>query len=126
MNQYEKHLISCIDYNGCYLDLRKVMEMFSLDFDNLSIDDVRYIESECRELRVKFDKADKVKAFKVYNVINIGFSDTVYFSLEEEDLVKELTKAEIDKGNYDFKITTVLISESELKGHIKDRIDYNS
>lgn len=121
MNHYEKHLISCIDWNGCYIDIRKVMEMFSLTFDNLSLDDVRYIESECRELRQKFEDADKVKAFKTFRLTSVGFSDVAYFRMDEAELVKELARVQVDKGYYGWKVEEVNLSQPVLDGYVADR-----
>lgn len=121
MNQYEKHLISCIDWNGCYIDIRKVMEVFSLTFDKLSLDDVRYIESECRELRQKFEDADKVKAFKTFRLTSVGFSDVAYFRMDEAELVKELARVQVDKGYYGWKVEEVNLSQPVLDGYVADR-----
>jgi hypothetical protein len=124
MNQYEKHLVSCINWDGCYVDLQKLMEKFSLDFSNLSIDDVRYFESECRELRQKFEDADKVEAWRTYRLTSVGFSDIAYFSLDEGDLVKGLAKMLVEKGFYDWTVEKVSISKPVLDGHIRERKDW--
>lgn len=103
------------------LDLRTLMESFDVRFENLSLDDVRFIESECREVRQKFEDAEKVDCYKTRELFWLGFDDTSYFSMDEIDLVKKLAGENILKGNFGFEIKKVRISQAVLEGHIKDR-----
>nr|WP_312824309.1 hypothetical protein [Acinetobacter oleivorans] len=103
------------------LDLRILMESFDVRFGNLSLDDVRFIESECREVRQKFEDAEKVDCYKTRELFWLGFDDTAYFSLDEIDLVKKLANEMILKGNFAFEIKKIRISQAVLEGHIKDR-----
>lgn len=80
MNRASK-LESCFENGG--LDLKKLMEFSSVRFDNLSLDDVRFVESECRELRRKFEDAEEVECFKTRGIQNVGWDHTAYFSMDE-------------------------------------------
>lgn len=124
MNSYEQHIMSCIDWNGCYVDLRKLMERFSINFDNLSLDDIRYIESECRDLRDKFEEADKVPALRTWRLTSVGFSDQAYYSMDEAEIVKDLAKACVEKGFYGWKVEEVKLSKLVLDGYIADRKEW--
>lgn len=119
MSSLGDRLEKCFMNGG--MDLRALMEITSVRFENLSLDDVRFIESECRELRQKFEDAEKVDCFKTYRLQSIGFCDYAYFSMDEIDLVKELSKKAIDKGLFDIEIKKIKISKSVLEGHIRDR-----
>ncbi|OTG81895.1 hypothetical protein B9T31_14960 [Acinetobacter sp. ANC 4558] len=100
------------------------MEICSVRFKNLSLDDVRFIESECRDLRQKFEEAEKVECFKTRGIQSVGWDDLAYFSIEEIDLVKELTKKQIEKGNFSTEIKKIKISKDILIGHIRDRKEW--
>lgn len=106
------------------LDLRMLMERYSLRFHNLSLDDVRYIESECRDLRRRFENSEKVDCYKTTGLFPLGFADIAYFSIEETDLVKQLASGLIEKGNFNFEIKKLSISKDVLTGHIKDRKEW--
>lgn len=106
------------------LDLRMIMERYSVRFHNLSLDDVRYIESECRDLRRRFENAEKVDCYKTTGLFPLGFADIAYFSIEETDLVKQLASGLIEKGNFHFEIKKLSISKDVLTGHIKDRKEW--
>ncbi|ETR85895.1 hypothetical protein M212_2838 [Acinetobacter baumannii CI79] len=103
------------------LDLRTLMESFDVRFENLSLDDVRFIESECREVRQKFEDAEKVDCYKTRELFWLGFDDTAYFSVDEIEQVKKLANEMILKGNFGFEIKKIRISQAVLEGHIKDR-----
>ncbi|WP_151960868.1 hypothetical protein [Acinetobacter bereziniae] len=122
MSRLGDYLESC--FVDGHIDLRKVMERCSVSFDNLSLDDVRFVESECRELRQKFEDAEKVECYKTYGLQSIGFSDTAYFSLDEIDLVKGLVGKQADKGNFEFEVKKLKISKDVLTGHIRDRKEW--
>ena len=119
MSSLGDRLEKCFMNGG--VDLRALMEIASVRFENLSLDDVRFVESECRELRQKFEDAEKVECFKTYRIFSIGFCDTAYFSLDEIDLVKYLANQSIQKGNFNFEVKRLKISKSVLDGHIRDR-----
>ena len=106
------------------LDLRMIMENYSLRFNNLSLDDVRYIESECRDLRQKFENADKVECFRTRKLQDVGWSDEAYFYLDEVEQVKKLSKEQIDKGWFGFTVEKVKISKDVLDGYVRDRKEY--
>ncbi|MEI1691303.1 hypothetical protein [Acinetobacter nosocomialis] len=103
------------------LDLRTLMESFDVRFGNLSLDDVRFVESECREVRQKFEDAEKVDCYKTRELFWLGFDDTAYFSVDEIELVKKLANENILKGHFTFEIKKIRISQAVLEGHIKDR-----
>lgn len=103
------------------LDLRTLMESFDVRFENLSLDDVRFIKSECREVLQKFEEAEKVDCYKTRNLFYLGFDDTAYFSIDEVDLIKILARDQIKEGNFDFEVKKIRLSEPVLLGHIKDR-----
>lgn len=124
MSSLGDRLEKCWENGG--VNLRKLMEIASVRFDDLSLDDVRFIESECRELREKFELADKVDCFKTYRLLSIGFNDYCYFRADEQDKVKELAKIEIEKGNFNFKIENVKVSKLVLDGFIKDRNEWEN
>ncbi|WP_139851332.1 hypothetical protein [Acinetobacter pullicarnis] len=117
-----KRLESC--FVDGYIDLRLLMEVCSVDFRNLSLDDVRFIEGECGELRQKFEDAEKVECFKTDGVFRVGFNERAYFSLGEIDLVKALTSKRIEKGDFSFKIERAKISKEILAGYIRDRKEW--
>lgn len=119
MSNLGDRLEKCFINGG--IDLKLLMETASVRFENLSLDDVQFVESECRELRQKFDDAEKVDCFKTYRLQSIGFCDYAYFSLDEIDIVKELSKKAIDKGIFDLEVKKIKISKSVLDGHIRDR-----
>lgn len=100
------------------------MEFSSVRFDNLSLDDVRFVESECRRLRRKFEDAEKVDCFKTRGIQNVGWDRTAYFSMDEAETVKKLSKELIDKGDFDFKVEKIEISKNVLEGHIRDRKEW--
>lgn len=122
MSNLGDRLEKCFMNGG--VDLRALMEIASVRFENLSLDDVRFIESECRELHQKFEDAEKVDCYKTYRLKSIGFCDYAYFSLDEADLVKQLAKQAIDKGIFNFEIKKLRISKAVLEGHIKDRKEW--
>lgn len=122
MSRLGDYLESC--FVDGHIDLRKVMEHCSVSFDNLSLDDVRFVESECRELRQKFEDAEKVECYKTHGLQSVGFSDTAYFSLDEIDLVKGLVGKKADKGNFEFEVKKLKISKDVLTGHIRDRKEW--
>ena len=103
------------------VDLRALMEIASVRFENLSLDDVRFVESECRELRQKFEDAEKVDGYKTNGIFSIGFDSTAYFGLDEIDLIKELANKKIQEGDFRFEVKRLKISKSVLDGHIRDR-----
>ncbi|MCZ2976638.1 hypothetical protein NYY73_07725 [Acinetobacter baumannii] len=103
------------------IDLRTLMESFDVRFENLSLDDVRFIESECREVLQKFEEAEKVDCYKTRELFWLGFDDTAYFSIDEIEQVKKLANEMILKGNFAFEIKKIRISQTVLEGHIKDR-----
>lgn len=103
------------------LDLRTLMESFSIRFENLSLDDVRFIRSECRDVIQKFEDAEKVDCYKTSNLFYLGFDETAYFSMDEVDLLKKLASEQIKEGNFDFEVQRVRLSLPVLLGHIKDR-----
>ena len=119
MSKFAEKLEGCFEKGE--VDLKALMEICSVRFENLSLDDVRFVESECRELRQKFEDAEKVECFKTYRIFSIGFCDTAYFSLDEIDLVKYLANQSIQKGNFNFEVKRLKISKSVLDGHIRDR-----
>lgn len=121
MSNLEKRLVSCfVDGN---IDMKKLMEVSGLNFDNLGIEDVRYIESEMRDLRNKFEQAEKVECYKTYRLFEIGFNYESYFKIDEIELVKKLSSDHIEKGWFDFKVEKVTISKDVLDGHIRDRLN---
>lgn len=121
MSSLEKRLMSC--YVGGNVDMKKLMELSGINFDNLGLDDVRYIESEMRDLRSKFDQAEKEDCYKTYKLFEIGFNYVSYFRATEIDLVKKLSNDLIEKGWFDFKVEKVSISKDVLEGHIRDRLN---
>lgn len=118
----QDYLMSCV--KDGHIDLRMVMERCSVNFDNLSLDDVRFVESECRELRQKFEDAEKVEGYRTRGVFSLGFSDGAYFGLDEIGLVKDLASKQIQKGNFNFEVKKVKISKEVLVGHIRDRKEW--
>lgn len=120
--KFSDKLNACFQNGG--VDLRALMEISSVRFENLSLDDVRFIESECRELRQKFEDAEKVECFKTRGIFSVGWGDVAYFSLDESELVKKLSKSQIDKGNFDIEIKKIKISKAVLEGHIRDRKEW--
>lgn len=122
MSNLSQRLLSCFVNGG--IDLKLLMEVSSVSFDNLSLDDVRFIESECSELRQRFEDAEKVDCYKTRGLFPLGFSDTSYFSVEEIDLVKKLTNEQVDKGNFNFEVKKLRISKDVLVGHIRDRKEW--
>ncbi|WP_228146058.1 hypothetical protein [Acinetobacter sp. ANC 4558] len=122
MSMFAEKIEACIT-NGS-IDLKDLMEICSVRFKNLSLDDVRFIESECRDLRQKFEEAEKVECFKTRGIQSVGWDDLAYFSIEEIDLVKELTKKQIEKGNFSTEIKKIKISKDILIGHIRDRKEW--
>ena len=122
MSRLAQKIEACFEKGG--IDLKALMEICSVRFENLSLDDVCFVESECRELRQKFEDAEKVECFKTFRLQNIGFDDTSYFSLDEIDLVKELSKKAIDKGLFDLQIKRNKISKAVLEGHVRDRKEW--
>lgn len=106
------------------IDLRPLIQMMNINFSNLSLDDVRFMESELSDLRRRFADAEKVDCFKTYQLFQCGFFDTAYFSIDEIDLVKKLANERIEKGWFDFKIEKVRLSKDVLAGHIKDRKEW--
>lgn len=122
MSNLKDYLIGCF-ING-HIDLRKVMERCSVSFDNLSLDDIRFVESECRELRRKFEDAEKVDCFKTYRLQPLGFCDTAYYSLDEHELVKKLACEQVNNENFDFEVEKIRISQDVLNGHIRDRKEW--
>lgn len=121
MSSLEKRLMSCFVNGG--IDMKRLMEVASVSFDNIGLDDVRFIESEMRELRDKFAQAEKVDCYKTYKLYEIGFNYESYFRIDELDLVKKLSKDLIDKGWFGFKIEKISISKDVLEGHIRDRLN---
>lgn len=120
--KFSDKLNACFENGG--IDLKALMEICSVRFENLSLDDVRFVESECRELRQKFEDAEKVECFKTRGIFSIGWGDVAYFSLDESELVKDLSKKQIDKGNFDIEIKKIKISKAVLDGHIRDRKEW--
>lgn len=120
--KFSDKLNACFENGG--IDLKALMEICSVRFENLSLDDVRFIESECRELRQKFEDAEKVECFKTRGIFSIGWGDVAYFSQDESELVKDLSKKQIDKGNFDIEIKKIKISKAVLDGHIRDRKEW--
>ena len=116
------YLESC--FSDGHIDLRKVMERCSVSFDNLSLDDVHFVESECRELRRKFEDSEKVDCYRTYRLQSIGFGDEAYFSVEEFDIVKALSKKSIDEGFFGFTVEKKRISKKVLDGYIRDRKEW--
>lgn len=119
MSRLGEELAKC--FVAQQLDLKLLMEKYSINFRNLSLDDVLFIESECIELRQKFKEAEKVECYKTCRLCNIGWGETAYFSLDEIDLVKSLAEARIKNGDFDFEIKKVKTSKDVLTGHIRDR-----
>ena len=117
-----KRLESC--FVDGHIDLRLLMEVCSVDFRNLSLDDVRFIEGECGELRQKFEDAEKVECFKTYDIASVGWGRSAYFSLDEIALVKSLANKQIEMGNFNFEIKKIKISKDVLIGHIRDRKEW--
>ena len=117
-----KRLESC--FVDGHIDLRLLMEVCSVDFRNLSLDDVRFIEGECGELRQKFEDAEKVECFKAYDIASVGWGRSAYFSLDEIALVKSLANKQIEMGNFNFEIKKIKISKDVLIGHIRDRKEW--
>lgn len=109
---------------GGGLDLQMLMERYDVRFENLSLHNVKFIESECRELRDKFEEAEKVECFKTRRLQDVGWSDEAYFSLEEYELVKKLSKSLIDKGFFGFTVEKIKISKIVLEQHISRRKEY--
>lgn len=122
MSNLKDYLMSC--FIDGHIDLRKVIERCSVSFDNLSLDDIRFVESECRELRRKFEDSEKVDCYRTYRLQSIGFGYEAYFSIEEIDIVKALSKKSIDEGFWDFTVEKVRISKDVLNGHIRDRKEW--
>lgn len=122
MSQLGDYLENC--FIDGHIDLRKVMERCSVSFDNLSLDDVGFVESECKELRRKFEDAEKVDCFRTYNLQSIGFGNEAYFSIDEADIVIGLSKKSIDDGFWGFTVEKVRISKDVLNGHIRDRKEW--
>lgn len=120
--KFSDKLNACFENGG--IDLKALMEICSVRFENLSLDDVRFVESECRELRQKFEDAEKVECFKIRGIFSIGWGDVAYFSLDESELVKDLSKKQIDEGNFDIEIKKIKISKAVLDGHIRDRKEW--
>lgn len=120
--KFSDKLEACFQDGG--VDLKSLMEIASVRFDNLSIDDVRFVESECRDLRHKFEESEKVDCFKASGIFSVGWSETAYFSIDEIDIVKDLSKKQIDKGNFNIEIKKIKISKAVLDGHIRDRKEY--
>ena len=117
-----KRLESC--FVDGHIDLRLLMEVCSVDFRNLSLDDVRFIEGECGELRQKFEDAEKVECFKTYDIASVGWGRSAYFSLDEIALVKSLANKQKEMGNFNFEIKKIKISKDVLIGHIRDRKEW--
>ena len=122
MNKFSEKLEACFEKGG--IDLRALMEICSVRFENLSLDDVRFVESECRELRQKFEDAEKVEGYRTKGLFSLGFSDGVYFGLDEIGLVKDLASKQIQKGNFNFEVKKLKISKEVLVGHIRDRKEW--
>lgn len=122
--KFSDKLNACFENGG--IDLKALMEICSVRFENLSLDDVRFVESECRELRQKFEDAEKVECFKTRGIFSVGWGDVAYFSLDESELVKDLSKKQIDKGNFDIEIKKIKISKAVLDGHIRDRKEWGA
>lgn len=119
MSKLAQKIEACFEKGG--IDLKALMEICSVRFENLSLDDVRFVESECRELRQKFEDAEKVEGYKVNGLFSLGFCDTAYFSLDEIELIKDLANQSIQKGNFNFEVKKLKISKSVLDGHVRDR-----
>lgn len=122
MSKLGDYLENCF-ING-HIDLKKVMERCSVSFDNLSLDDVGFVESELRELCRKFEDAEKVDCFRTYKLQSIGFGNEAYFTIDEADIVKALSKESIDEGFWGFTVEKVRISKEVLNGHIRDRKEW--
>lgn len=119
MSKFAEKLEGCFEKGE--VDLKALMEICSVRFENLSLDDVRFVESECRELRQKFEDAEKVEGYKVNGLFSLGFCDTAYFSLDEIELIKDLANQSIQKGNFNLEVKKLKISKSVLDGHVRDR-----
>lgn len=124
MSKLSDKLEACFEKGG--IDLKALMEICSVRFENLSLDDVRFVESECRELRQKFEDAEKVDGYKTNGIFSIGFDSTAYFGLDEIDLIKELANKKIQEGDFRFEVKKVRISKDVLVGHIRDRKEWES
>lgn len=122
MSKFTEKLEACFEKGG--IDLKALMEICSVRFENLSLDDVRFVESECRELRQKFEDAEKVEGYKTNGLFSLGFCDGAYFGLDEIDLVKDLANKQIQKGNFNFEVKKIKISKDVLVGHIRDRKEW--
>ena len=122
MSGFAEKLEACFEKGG--IDLKALMEICSVRFENLSLDDVRFVESECRELRQKFEDAEKVEGYKTNGLFSLGFCDGAYFGLDEIDLVKDLANKQIQKGNFNFEVKKIKISKDVLVGHVRDRKEW--
>lgn len=120
----EQKLLKCVSQKNGMIDLRKLLETFSIDFDNLALSDVRYIRSELNEVEDMFEKADQVKGYKTNNLCSIGFNDSVYFYEDELPIIQALVKDKVDKGNFNFEVKMINIKKPVLDGHIKDRKEW--
>lgn len=122
MSKFGDRLESC--FVDGRMDLRLLMENFSINFDNLSLNDLYFIESESREVRQKIENAEKVECYKAYRLQHRFGDTTSYFSLDEVDLVKSLANEAIASGFFDFEIKKIKISKDVLTGHIRDRKEW--
>ena len=122
MSKFAEKIEACFVRGG--IDLKALMEICNVRFENLSLDDVRFVESECGELRQKFEDAEKVEGYKTRGLSSLGFSDGVYFGLDEIEIIKDLVSKQIQKGNFNFEVKKLKISRDVLVGHIRDRKEW--
>lgn len=113
-------------FSNGHIDFKQLLEVSSVYFGNCGLDDVSFIESECRDLRRKFEDAEKVECYKTNGIAIVGWGDIAYFSLDEIDQVKQLANQQIEKGNFNFKIEKIKISRPVLEGHIRDRKEWEA
>lgn len=124
MSSLVNRLENCCSAKG--VDLQLLLEKVDVNFDNLSMSNIRFIEDKCWEARDKILNSDKVDAYRTVGLAHIGFSDVVYFSADEYEEIKKLSHSKVDRGEFNFTVEKVRITEGSLNGLIRDRDEWKS
>lgn len=120
----EKELLRCLS-DGDLIDMQRIVDRFRLDFSKMTSHNLNFLRSECREQLDVIEESAKVGCYRTYRLTTCGFSDTVYFKLDEKDIMDSLATESIKGGWYGFTIEKVSIPQMKLDGFMKERNEWH-